>query len=105
MDRYAQHVLVLREQRVADMVRDRLNQFEMHPFGQGLGGGEFQVHVILAGFERRIRFVPVGNLVPDLYRDAQGLGLAGLFRIDTGQDIGFDVGKAKGQRIGHRAPF
>src|SRR5690606_35775494 len=92
--------LVLEEQRLADMVGDRLDQLEMR-VAERLGTGELEVHVILAGVERGFRVVVRDRLKSDRDRKTQWLGPAGFLGKDAGVDHVLEVGELESEAVGH----
>src|SRR3546814_7142326 len=67
------------------MIGHRLDQLEMHPFGQRPGRREFEIHVILADIQMRFGRVTIGHGEACSDRYPQWLRLARFLRIDAGE--------------------
>jgi hypothetical protein len=99
---HAQHPRILQEQRLADVIRNTLDQREVHADRQRGGRRVLEIEVILRGGQRRVRVEPLGAHHIHGERNPQRLRQVSLLRIDAGQDLHFEIVDFELKTVFHR---
>jgi hypothetical protein len=101
LDRRVPRLAVLQEDRVDDMVGNRLDKREVLALRQRGRRGVLEVHIVFGHVERRVRPIMWGAIQQHAHTDPQRLRQVRFLGIDAGQDIHFQVLDLEHQHVVH----
>lgn len=93
------------EDRLDDVISERLNQCEVQVLWDGVGDRMFQVHIIFGRSQRCIRRKCRWGTEIGRDRNAQRLGKVRFLRVNPGEHIHLDIIDFKNKAIFHPCPL